>query len=79
MAREARGADRRYELIFLDPPTFSTSKRMQGTLDIQRDHVALIQAAARLLEPRRDPGLFLQFPPLPPRPGGAGRRLPSTT
>jgi len=44
-------ADRRYGLIFLDPPTFSTSKRMQGTLDIQRDHVALIEAAARLLEP----------------------------
>jgi len=42
---------RRYGLIFLDPPTFSNSKRMQGTLDIQRDHVALINAAAGLLEP----------------------------
>ena len=44
-------AERRYDLIFLDPPTFSTSKRMQDTLDIQRDHVALIQAAGRLLTP----------------------------
>ncbi len=43
--------ERRYELIFLDPPTFSTSKRMQDTLDIQRDHPALIRAAARLLSP----------------------------
>jgi 23S rRNA (guanine2445-N2)-methyltransferase / 23S rRNA (guanine2069-N7)-methyltransferase len=43
--------ERRYELIFLDPPTFSTSKRMQDTLDIQRDHVPLIQSAARLLSP----------------------------
>ena len=43
--------ERRYELIFLDPPTFSTSKRMQDTLDIQRDHLALIRAAARLLSP----------------------------
>ena len=43
--------ERRYDLIFLDPPTFSTSKRMQGTLDIQRDHVGLIQAAGRLLAP----------------------------
>jgi len=43
--------ERRYELIFLDPPTFSTSKRMQDTLDIQRDHVALIRAAGRLLSP----------------------------
>jgi 23S rRNA (guanine2445-N2)-methyltransferase / 23S rRNA (guanine2069-N7)-methyltransferase len=50
--REER--DRRYGLIFLDPPTFSTSKRMQGTLDIQRDHVHLIEAAANLLEPGGD-------------------------
>jgi 23S rRNA (guanine2445-N2)-methyltransferase / 23S rRNA (guanine2069-N7)-methyltransferase len=45
----ARG--RRYGLIFLDPPTFSTSKRMQGTLDVQRDHVALIRSALEHLEP----------------------------
>ena len=43
-------AQRRYGLIFLDPPTFSNSKRMQRTLDIQRDHVILIQATGRLLE-----------------------------
>jgi 23S rRNA (guanine2445-N2)-methyltransferase / 23S rRNA (guanine2069-N7)-methyltransferase len=40
----------RYGLIFLDPPTFSRSKRMEDTLDIQRDHVMLIEAAARLLD-----------------------------
>ncbi len=40
-----------YGLIFLDPPTFSNSKRMQETLDIQRDHVDLILKTARLLEP----------------------------
>lgn len=40
----------RYGLIFLDPPTFSRSKRMAGTLDIQRDHVTLIRDAAALLE-----------------------------
>lgn len=33
----------RYDLIFLDPPTFSNSKRMETTLDVQRDHVALLQ------------------------------------
>jgi 23S rRNA (guanine2445-N2)-methyltransferase / 23S rRNA (guanine2069-N7)-methyltransferase len=44
-------AARRYDLVFLDPPTFSTSKRMQDTLDIQRDHPALIRAAGRLLNP----------------------------
>ena len=42
---------RRFDLIFLDPPTFSASKRMEGTLDIQRDHADLIYATARLLEP----------------------------
>jgi len=40
---------RRYDLIFLDPPTFSTSKRMEGAFDVQRDHVALIRGAMRLL------------------------------
>jgi 23S rRNA (guanine2445-N2)-methyltransferase / 23S rRNA (guanine2069-N7)-methyltransferase len=40
----------RYQAIFLDPPTFSNSKRMGGqTFEVQRDHVALIQAAAGLL------------------------------
>jgi 23S rRNA (guanine2445-N2)-methyltransferase / 23S rRNA (guanine2069-N7)-methyltransferase len=42
---------RRFGLIFLDPPTFSNSKGMHGTLDVQRDHVALLQGAARLLTP----------------------------
>ncbi len=38
-----------YELIFIDPPTFSNSKRMEGVFDVQRDHVALLDLAmARL-------------------------------
>jgi len=41
----------RYGLIFLEPPTFSRSKRMEDTLDMQRDHAALIADAAALLEP----------------------------
>lgn len=45
------GAGGPYDLIFLDPPTFSNSKRMEGVLDIERDHVALIDACARLLAP----------------------------
>ena len=40
-----------WDLIFLDPPTFSNSKRMEGTLDVQRDHVALLGATLRLLAP----------------------------
>jgi 23S rRNA (guanine2445-N2)-methyltransferase / 23S rRNA (guanine2069-N7)-methyltransferase len=41
----------RYDVVFLDPPSFSTSKGMEGTLDVQRDHVALIEASARVLAP----------------------------
>jgi 23S rRNA (guanine2445-N2)-methyltransferase / 23S rRNA (guanine2069-N7)-methyltransferase len=40
-----------WDLIFLDPPTFSNSKRMTGTLDVQRDHVDLLNAVGRLLAP----------------------------
>ncbi|MCD6525566.1 MAG: bifunctional 23S rRNA (guanine(2069)-N(7))-methyltransferase RlmK/23S rRNA (guanine(2445)-N(2))-methyltransferase RlmL [Desulfuromonas sp.] len=39
----------RYDLIFLDPPTFSNSKRMEDSFDIQRDHVQLIRETCRLL------------------------------
>lgn len=42
----------RFGLIFLDPPTFSHSKRAKGILDVQRDHVQLITLAASLLTPR---------------------------
>lgn len=41
----------RYGLIFLDPPTVSRSKRMEGALDTQRDHVAMIRNTVKLLEP----------------------------
>ncbi|MEX0729297.1 MAG: bifunctional 23S rRNA (guanine(2069)-N(7))-methyltransferase RlmK/23S rRNA (guanine(2445)-N(2))-methyltransferase RlmL [Aquisalimonadaceae bacterium] len=40
-----------YDIIFLDPPSFSNSKRMEGTLDIQRDQAGLIRAAADRLTP----------------------------
>lgn len=40
-----------YDVIFMDPPTFSNSKRMEGVLDIQRDHAQLIDLAmARLAD-----------------------------
>ncbi len=49
LARESRSPKRHYDLIFLDPPTFSNSKRMDRTFDIQKDHVELIKNAASLL------------------------------
>jgi 23S rRNA (guanine2445-N2)-methyltransferase / 23S rRNA (guanine2069-N7)-methyltransferase len=47
--QDAMESNWRYDLIFLDPPTFSTSKRMKYTLDIQRDHVDLIRDCLELL------------------------------
>jgi 23S rRNA (guanine2445-N2)-methyltransferase / 23S rRNA (guanine2069-N7)-methyltransferase len=47
----AAGAPGRYDLVFLDPPTFSNSKRMEGVLDVERDHPALIDACAQVLAP----------------------------
>lgn len=41
----------RFDVIFLDPPSFSNSKRMKGTLDVFRDQAFLIEAALRLLKP----------------------------
>ena len=46
-----RSSSDRYELIVLDPPSFSNSKRMEGVLDVQRDHVALIRGCMELLAP----------------------------
>ncbi|MEC6743135.1 bifunctional 23S rRNA (guanine(2069)-N(7))-methyltransferase RlmK/23S rRNA (guanine(2445)-N(2))-methyltransferase RlmL [Pseudomonas qingdaonensis] len=40
-----------YELIFIDPPTFSNSKRMEGVFDVQRDHVDLLDLAVARLAP----------------------------
>ncbi len=41
----------RFDIIFLDPPSFSNSKRMDNNFDLQRDHQALIESALRLLNP----------------------------
>ncbi len=49
LAIAAQQKQREYDLIFLDPPTFSNSKRMDDVFDIQRDHVELIQNATTLL------------------------------
>ena len=41
-----------FDLIFLDPPSFSNSAKMQDTLDIQRDHEVLIEQSMKLLDPK---------------------------
>ena len=40
-----------YDLVVVDPPTWSTSKRMRDTLDVQRDHAQILQEVIRLVAP----------------------------
>jgi 23S rRNA (cytosine1962-C5)-methyltransferase len=40
-----------FDLVVMDPPTFSNSKRMKDILDIQRDHVELINDVLRAMKP----------------------------
>ena len=40
-----------YDLVVMDPPTFSNSKRMKDFLDIQRDHAELINKTLRAMNP----------------------------
>jgi 23S rRNA (cytosine1962-C5)-methyltransferase len=50
--RTARGdADCRFDLIVADPPSYSSSKRMEDVFDVQRDHPEIIAGAIALLSP----------------------------
>ncbi|MEK9497656.1 bifunctional 23S rRNA (guanine(2069)-N(7))-methyltransferase RlmK/23S rRNA (guanine(2445)-N(2))-methyltransferase RlmL [Photorhabdus sp. P32] len=42
-------ASEQFDLIFIDPPTFSNSKRMEDAFDVQRDHIILMKQLKRLL------------------------------
>jgi 23S rRNA (cytosine1962-C5)-methyltransferase len=41
----------KYDIIVIDPPTISRSKKMDGMFDVQRDYIFLIRHALRLLRP----------------------------
>jgi len=79
---EQAGGKRRYDLVFLDPPTFSNSKRMRREFDVQRDHPILIGQAARLLAPG---GVLVfstharRFRLRPPAPGLAAEEITRET
>ena len=49
--QNAAAEGKRFDLIVMDPPSFSNSKKMLDILDIQRDHPRLIREAMQLLEP----------------------------
>jgi 23S rRNA (cytosine1962-C5)-methyltransferase len=40
-----------FDLVIMDPPTFSNSKRMEDFLDIQRDHPVLINQVIHVMKP----------------------------
>ncbi len=48
---EAQRTKRRWDLIILDPPTFSNSKKMAGNLDVRRDFFDLVRSCVALLAP----------------------------
>ncbi|MEE2755663.1 MAG: class I SAM-dependent methyltransferase [Myxococcota bacterium] len=48
---DAAHQKRRYDVIILDPPTFSNSKRSKSVLDLNRDHATLIKNSMSLLNP----------------------------
>jgi 23S rRNA G2069 N7-methylase RlmK/C1962 C5-methylase RlmI len=47
---DARRAGRRWDIAVVDPPTFSNSKRMDYTWDVQRDHAALLDDVAAVCD-----------------------------
>lgn len=42
----------RFDLIVMDPPSFSNSKKMDGVLDVQRDHEWMVDQCMKLLNRR---------------------------
>jgi len=49
LEHEAQARQQQYDVIFIDPPTFSRSKRMNRDFEVQQDHVQLIVWASQLL------------------------------
>lgn len=47
--QSAAEENKQFDLIVMDPPSFSNSKKMLDILDIQRDHIKLIDGAMKLL------------------------------
>lgn len=44
-----QNSNEQFDLIFIDPPTFSNSKRMEDSFDVQRDHLDLMKNLKRML------------------------------
>lgn len=44
------GTQAKFDLVFLDPPSFSNSKKMKRTWDVQRDHVEILELVKARLQ-----------------------------
>lgn len=42
----------KYDLIVIDPPTISRSKKMEDMFDVQKDYIFLIRNALKMLSPQ---------------------------
>lgn len=42
---------KKFDMIFLDPPTFSNSKKMNDTFEVERDQEFLVESCMMMLEP----------------------------
>lgn len=46
-----KSCEQSFDVVFIDPPTFSNSKRMGESFDVQRDHIQLLSDACKVLAP----------------------------
>ena len=46
----SKDQEEKFDLIYIDPPTFSNSKRMESSFDVKRDHVQLLANLTRHLK-----------------------------
>ncbi|MCF1427228.1 MAG: bifunctional 23S rRNA (guanine(2069)-N(7))-methyltransferase RlmK/23S rRNA (guanine(2445)-N(2))-methyltransferase RlmL [Shewanella sp.] len=46
-----KDCEQQFDLVFIDPPTFSNSKRMEDSWDVQRDHANVLADLKKLLRP----------------------------
>jgi 23S rRNA (guanine2445-N2)-methyltransferase / 23S rRNA (guanine2069-N7)-methyltransferase len=46
-----RSTRERFDVVLLNPPTYSRSHRVEGDFEVQRDHAQLVRAAVRCLNP----------------------------
>ena len=78
-SRSSATSARRWDLMFIDPPTHSRSKRMTEDFDVQRDHVQLLTSRARIADAAWHDRVLQQLHALQARCARRSRHLKSRT